>query len=134
MRCLFVVDEIARFREVAVVLASRDLAMTMVKDFALAERIAKAGGFDVVLVGTNSFASDSMRFLQRRRERRCPVVAVTCESGLRRELLEAGADRVVLLPDDGEQLKRALAVLIPEPAPVPPRSTRRRRLWQHFGF
>jgi DNA-binding response OmpR family regulator len=134
MRCLFVVDEIARFREVAVVLDSRDIAMLMVKEFALAGRIANAGGFDMVIVGTNSFASDSMRFLQCRRARRCPVIAVTCESDLRRELLEAGADRVVVLPDDDNRLKLALAMLVPEPARVLPRSGKRGRLWQHFGL
>ena len=133
MRCLFVVDEIACFREVAVVLDSHDSAMIMVKEFALAERIANAGSFDMVIVGTNSFASDSMRFLQCRRARRCPVVAVTCEPNLRRELLEAGADRVVLLPDDGDSLKRAFAILIDEPTRVLPQN-RRTRLWRHFGL
>jgi DNA-binding response OmpR family regulator len=117
-----------------VVLDSRDIAMLMVKEFTLAERIANAGGFDLVIVGTNSFASDSMRFLQRRRARRCPVVAVTCESDLRRELLEAGADRVVLLPDDGNRLKLAFATLVAEPTHVLPRSNKRDRLWQHFGL
>jgi DNA-binding response OmpR family regulator len=134
MRCLFVVDEIARFREVAVVLDSHDAAMMMVKDFALAERMANTGHFDIVLVGTNAFASDSMRFLQRRRVRRCPVVAVTCEPGFRRELLEAGADRVVLLPDNGDELKRSFAVLIARPPRVPPRRSGRSRLWQHLGL
>jgi DNA-binding response OmpR family regulator len=134
MRCLFVVDEIARYREVAVALDAQDSAMTMVKDFALAERIAQQGRFDLVLVGTNSFASDSMRFLQSRRERRCPVVAVTCEPGLRRELFDSGADRVVLLPDDAGELKRAFAGLITKPSQVPPQSGKRSRLWQHFGL
>jgi DNA-binding response OmpR family regulator len=134
MRCLFVVDEIARFREVAVVLDSSDIAMVMVKEFALAERIANAGGFDMVIVGANSFASDSMRFLQRRRVRRCPVVAMTCEPDLRRELFDAGADRVVLLPDDGDGLKLAFTMLVHEPARVLQQSSRRGRLWQHFGL
>lgn len=35
MRCMFVVDEIARFREVAVVLDSCDSVPIMVKEFAL---------------------------------------------------------------------------------------------------
>ena len=134
MRCLFVIDEIARFREVAVVLDSRDVAMLMVKEFALAERLANTGDFNVLIVGTNSLASDSMRFLTRRRTRRCPVIAVTCEPDLRRELLEAGADRVVLLPDDGDHLKRAFAAVLGQPVPASPRSGRRSRLWQHFGL
>jgi DNA-binding response OmpR family regulator len=134
MRCLFVVDDIARFREVGVVLDSRDIAMTMVKEFTLAQRLADAGDFDMAIVGTNSFASDSMRFLQGRRARRCPIVAVTCEPDLRRTLLDAGADRVVLLPDDGDGLKLAFAMLVGESAAVLPRSGRRSRLWRHFGL
>jgi DNA-binding response OmpR family regulator len=134
MRCLFVIDEIARFREVAVVLDSSDVAMLMVKEFALAERLANTGGFDVLIVGTNTLASDSMRFLTRRRTRRCPVVAVTCESDLRRVLLEAGADHVVLLPDDGDHLKRAFAAVLGQPVVMPARSGKRSRLWQHFAL
>lgn len=134
MRCLFVVDEIARFREVAVVLDSSDVAMLMVKEFALAERLANAGGFNVLIVGANALASDSMRFLTRRRTRRCPVIAVTCEPDLRRDLLEAGADHVVLLPDDGDHLKRAFAAVLGQPVRTPARSGKRSRLWQHFGL
>jgi DNA-binding response OmpR family regulator len=134
MRCLFVVDDIVRFRELAVVLNSGDIAMIMVKEFALAGRLANAGDFDMVIVGVNSFASDSMRFLQGRRIRRCPVVAVTCESGLRRTLLDAGADRVVLLPDDGNDLKLSISMLTGEPVHVPLQISRPRRLWQHFGL
>ena len=134
MRCLFVVDDIACFREVAIALDSRNIAMMMVKEFTLSERIANAGGFDILIVGTNSLASDSMRFLQRRRERRCPIIAVTCEPDLRRELLGAGADRVVLLPDDGDGLRRAFTMAADEPTRALPRSSRRSRLWQHFGL
>ena len=134
MRCLFVVDEIARFREVAAVLDSRGIAMLMVKEFKLAERIANAGGFDMMIVGTNSFASESMRFLQCRRAQRCLVVAVTCESDLRRELLAAGADRVVLLPDDSDSLKRAFDKLAAESTRMIPPGSGRKRLWQNFGL
>jgi DNA-binding response OmpR family regulator len=134
MRCLFVVDEIARFREVAAMLNSRDIAMTMVKEFALAEWLANAGGFDIVIVGTNALSSDSTRFLQRRRERRCPIVAVTGQPDLRRALVDAGADHVVLLPDNGGALKLALAMLVDEPVSMPPRASRRARLWQHLGL
>jgi DNA-binding response OmpR family regulator len=134
MRCLFVVDEIARFREVGAVLDSRDVAMIMVKDSDLAERIANTGRFDIVMVGANSVASDSMRYLQRRRARRCPVVAVTCECDLQRALVDAGADRVVLLPDNGDGLKRAFAMLVDDPARALPEGSRRGRLWQHFGL
>ena len=134
MRCLFVVDEIARFREVAGVLNSRDSAMTMVKEFTLAEQLANAGGFNMVIVGTNAVASDAMRFLQRGRPRRCPVIAVTGQTDLRRALVDAGADRVVLLPDSDGALKRALAVPGDAQAGVPPRAGRRARLWQHLGL
>jgi len=133
MRCLFVVDDIPRFREVGAVLDSCGAAMTMVRDHRLAERLANTGDFDVVLVGANAIASDSMRFLQRRRQRRCPVVAVTCESELRRTLTDAGADRVVLLPDSGAGLKLAFATLVDQP-PAVPGGRRRNRLWQHFGL
>lgn len=75
-----------------------------------------------------------MRFLQRRRAHRWPVIAVTCESDLRRTLLDAGADRVVLLPDNDDSLKRSLAMLVGEPAAMAARSGKLSRLRQHFGF
>jgi DNA-binding response OmpR family regulator len=133
MRCLFVVDEISRFREVGAVLDACDIAMTMVKDHELATRLADTGGFDVVVVGANAFASESMRFLQRRRVRRCPVVAVTCQSELKRTLVDAGADRVVLLPDHGDALKLAFAMLLGQPSLAVPEARRGHRLWRHFG-
>lgn len=111
MRCLFVVDQIARFREVAIALDCHDIAMTLVKDFKLAEQLANDRRFDVLIVGTNAFASDSMRFLQRRRERRCPIFAVTCQSDLQRTLVESGADRIIVLPDDDNRLQLSLAML-----------------------
>jgi DNA-binding response OmpR family regulator len=111
MRCLFVVDQIARFREVAVALEPHGAAMTLVKDFKLAEELAKNGRFDVMIVGTNAFASDSMRFLQRRRERRCPIFAITCQPELQRTLVDSGADSTVVLPDDGNRLQLALSML-----------------------
>jgi DNA-binding response OmpR family regulator len=111
MRCLFVVDQIARYREVAVALQSHGAAMTLVKEFKLAEALAKNGRFDVLIVGTNAFASDSMRFLQRRRERRCPIFAVTCQPELQRTLVDSGADSTVVLPDDGNRLQLALSML-----------------------
>ena len=134
MRCLFIVEEIARFREVAVAFDSRDVAMTMVRASALAERLANAAGFDIVIVGANTVASEAMRFLQRRRLRRCPIIAVTEHSELRRPLVDAGADRVVLLPDTDDELKRALSLLVDASADVPVRASRRARLWQHLGL
>ena len=111
MRCLFVVDQIARFREVAVALEFHGVAMILVKDFKLAEELARDGRFDVMIVGTNAFASDSMRFLQRRRERRCPIFAVTCLPELQRTLVDSGADSTMVLPDDGKRLQLALSML-----------------------
>jgi hypothetical protein len=133
-RCLFVVDEIAQFREVAIALDSRDVAMTMVKEFKLAERLVDAGGFDMVIVGTNTFASESMRFLQRRRVRRCPVLAVTCQSGLQRTLVDSGADRVILLPDTGGGLKAAFDLFASEQPRARAEGRKLSRLWQHLGL
>lgn len=62
MRCLFIVDEIARFREVAVAFDSRDVAMTMVRASALAEGLANAAGFDIVIVGANTVAPNRCAF------------------------------------------------------------------------
>ena len=132
MRCLFLVDEITRFRAVAAVLEARDIAMTMAKEAALAARLAELGRFDVVIVGANSISSESMHFLQRRRVRRCPVIAVTCQPDLQRALIDAGADRVVVLSEGGDKLSGALE-LIPRTKPRP-ESRERSRLWQRFGL
>jgi hypothetical protein len=134
MRCLFVVDEVAGFRDVAVVLDSRDIAMTMVKESALASRLAELGRFDMVIVGTNSFASESMRFLQRRRAWRCAVVAVTCQPDLQRTLVDAGADRVVLLPDGCGALGAAFDLCGRIQPSGPAQGIGRGRLWQRFGL
>ena len=132
MRCLFVVDQIARFRQVAVALEFHGAAMTLVKDFKLAEELARSSRFDVMIVGTNAFASDSMRFLQRRRERRCPIFAITCQPELQRTLVDSGADSAVVLPDEDNRLQLALSMLF-GPAQDGARESRSARFRPQFG-
>lgn len=134
IRCLFVVDDIAPFREAAALLHARGVAMSMAKDAATATQLAERGRFDVLILAANSIASESMRFLQCRRERRCPVIGVTCEPGLLRALIDAGADPVIDLSEGSAKLVETLELVSRTASRSRPQRRERGRLWQRFGL
>jgi hypothetical protein len=55
--------------------------------------------FDALIIGANAIDSPALGFLRKWKPSRMPALGVTCVPWMREELAAAGADRVVLLPD-----------------------------------
>lgn len=119
MRCLFVVDQLPPYRDVAAALNAEGATMVLLKESGPAEQIAQKARFDIAIVGANTFTSEPMKFLHRQRTRSCPLLAVTGEPWLREMLLDLGAERAVVLPDGERKLQIALSTLLKQGAAKP---------------
>lgn len=116
MRCLFVADEPDHFMDVAAVLDAARLATTTHRGARAAEQAILQDRFRIVVIGVDAYTSESMSFMHRLRDRSIPVLAVTHDAKLRGMLLDLGAERVVVLPDQEGKLKFALETLLSQSA------------------
>jgi DNA-binding response OmpR family regulator len=116
MRCLFVADEPDHFRDVADALDAARLATNRHNDSRAAEQALQKSRFRIVVICADAYTSESMRFMHRLRKRSTPVLAVTHDPKLRQMLLDLGAERVVVLPDQEGRLGFALDTLLSQSA------------------
>jgi DNA-binding response OmpR family regulator len=112
MRCLFIADEPDHFMDVAAVLDAAKLATSTHRGSRAAAQAIQKGRFRIVVIGADAYTSESMAFMHRLRDRSIPVLAVTHDPKLRGMLLDLGAERVVVLPDQEGKLKFAVETLL----------------------
>jgi DNA-binding response OmpR family regulator len=112
MRCLFLPDELEAFRPVAVVFRDEQVDFVMLRHADDARVALDIVDVDAVIVGANSIDSQALTFLRLWRPPEMPALGVTCVPWLRDELLEAGAQDVVVLPDEGDRLAPAIRALL----------------------
>jgi DNA-binding response OmpR family regulator len=112
MRCLFVADQPDHFMDAVAALGAARLTTSTHRDSLAAEQAIRKGGFRIVLVGADGHTSEAMTFMYRLRNRSIPVLAVTHDPDLRAVLLDLGAERVVVLPDQEGRLKFTLETLL----------------------
>ncbi len=112
MRCLFVADEPDHFMDVSAILDAARLTTSTHRGSRAAEQAILTERFRIVVIGVDAYTSKSMAFMHRLRDRSIPVLAVTHDPKLRGMLLDLGAERVVVLPDQEGKLKFALETLL----------------------
>jgi DNA-binding response OmpR family regulator len=116
MRCLFVADEPDHFMDVAAALDAAHLATSAHRSAHAAGQAIHKGRYRIIVIGTDSYTSESMTFMHRLRDRSTPVLAATHDPKLRGMLLDLGAERVVVLPEQEGKLKFALETLLGQSA------------------
>jgi hypothetical protein len=111
MRCLFLPDELSAFRPVAMAIRELQLPFVMLRNFDLVPGTIARLDFTLVIACVSNADSDVLAGLRRWHFGSIPVLGVT-RPPFRDELLAAGADRVVLLPDRGGHLVTAMRELL----------------------
>ena len=111
MRCLFLPDELAEFRPVAMAIRELQLPFVMLRNLDLVPATIARLDFTLVVACVSNPDSDVLAGLRRWRFGATPVLGVT-RAPFGDELLAAGARRVVLLPDRGGHLVTAMRELL----------------------
>jgi DNA-binding response OmpR family regulator len=116
MRCLFFPDELEAFRPVAVAIRDERVEFVMLRHGDAARLLVDLIEIDAVIVGASTIDSPALEFLRQWKPTDMPALGVTCVPWLRDELWTAGAQDVVLLPDETERLAPAIRSLLKQSA------------------
>jgi hypothetical protein len=113
MRCLFLPDELRVFRPVAAAIRALQLQFVILPDPEPLPVVVARLSFDLVIAGVSRPDSPVLRLLhQHRQALESPVLGVAGEPSLSQVLHAAGADRVVVLPDQAAHLVTVMRALL----------------------
>jgi DNA-binding response OmpR family regulator len=112
MRCLFLPDELESFRPVAAAFRDERVEFVMLRHSSAARMVLDIIEFDAIIVGASTIDSPALEFLRLWRPTDMPALGVTSVPWLRDALLEAGAQDVVVLPDEIDRLVPAIRALL----------------------